>query len=35
MNTKLTLSIHQVVIEAAKRYAKSSGKSLSSAPRTK
>ena len=30
MNTKLTLSIDQVVIEAAKRYAKSSGKSLSS-----
>ena len=29
MNSKLTLSINQVVIEEAKRYAKSSGKSLS------
>ena len=30
MNAKLTLSINQLVIEEAKRYAKSSGKSLSS-----
>ncbi len=30
MNSKLTLSIDQFVIEEAKRYAKSSGKSLSS-----
>jgi len=30
MNNKLTLSINQIVIEEAKRYAKSSGKSLSS-----
>jgi len=30
MNTKLTLSINQSVIEEAKRYAKTSGKSLSS-----
>ncbi len=30
MNSKLTLSINQVVIEEAKKYAKSSGKSLSS-----
>jgi len=30
MNSKLTLSINQIVIEEAKRYAKSSGKSLSS-----
>ncbi len=29
MNTKLTLSINQIVIEEAKKYAKSSGKSLS------
>jgi len=30
MNSKLTLSINQLVIEEAKKYAKSSGKSLSS-----
>ncbi len=30
MNSKLTLSIDQMVIEEAKKYAKSSGKSLSS-----
>lgn len=30
MNTKLTLSINQGVIEGAKEYAKTSGKSLSS-----
>jgi len=30
MNSKLTLSINQVVIEEAKEYAKLSGKSLSS-----
>ena len=30
MSSKLTLSINQLVIEEAKRYAKSSGKSLSS-----
>jgi len=30
MGSKLTLSINQIVIEGAKRYAKSSGKSLSS-----
>jgi hypothetical protein len=30
MNSKLTLSINQLVIEEAKRYAKSSGRSLSS-----
>lgn len=30
MSTKLTLSINQYVIEEAKKYAKSSGKSLSS-----
>ena len=30
MNSKLTLSINQMVIEEAKKYAKSSGKSLSS-----
>jgi len=30
MNSKLTLSINQIVIEEAKRYAKSRGKSLSS-----
>ena len=30
MNSKLTLSINQVVIEEAKKYAKSNGKSLSS-----
>ena len=30
MSGKLTLSINQIVIEEAKRYAKSSGKSLSS-----
>ncbi len=30
MNTKLTLSVNQIVIEEAKKYAKSSGKSLSS-----
>lgn len=30
MNSKLTLSINQFVIEEAKRYAKSNGKSLSS-----
>ena len=30
MNTKLTLSINQAVIEEAKSYAKKSGKSLSS-----
>jgi len=30
MNSKLTLSINQIVIEEAKKYAKSSGKSLSS-----
>jgi len=30
MSNKLTLSINQIVIEEAKRYAKSSGKSLSS-----
>ncbi len=30
MNAKLTLSIDQFVIEEAKKYAKSSGKSLSS-----
>ena len=29
MNSKLTLSINQAVIEEAKKYAKSSGKSLS------
>ena len=29
MNTKLTLSINQVVIEEAKKYAQSNGKSLS------
>lgn len=29
MNNKLTLSINQIVIEEAKKYAKSSGKSLS------
>ncbi len=30
MNSKLTLSVNQLVIEEAKQYAKSSGKSLSS-----
>ena len=30
MNSKLTLSINHLVIEEAKQYAKSSGKSLSS-----
>ena len=30
MNSKLTLSINQMVIEEAKKYAKSNGKSLSS-----
>lgn len=30
MNSKLTLSINPIVIEGAKEYAKSSGKSLSS-----
>lgn len=30
MNNKLTLSINQIVIEEAKKYAKSNGKSLSS-----
>jgi len=30
MSSKLTLSINQIVIDEAKRYAKSSGKSLSS-----
>lgn len=30
MNNKLILSINQIVIEEAKKYAKSSGKSLSS-----
>jgi len=30
MNTKLTLSINQAVIQEAKSYAKTSGKSLSS-----
>ncbi len=30
MNSKLTLSINQMVIEEAKEYAKSNGKSLSS-----
>ena len=30
MNTKLTLSINQGVIEEAKKYAKSTGRSLSS-----
>ncbi len=30
MSSKLTLSINQMVIEEAKRYAKSNGKSLSS-----
>ena len=30
MNSKLTLSINQIVIEEAKKYAKSNGKSLSS-----
>lgn len=29
MNTKLTLSVDQVVVDKAKKYAKSSGKSLS------
>lgn len=29
MNTKLTLSVDQLVVEEAKKYAKSSGKSLS------
>lgn len=29
MNTKLTLSVNQLVVEEAKKYAKSSGKSLS------
>lgn len=29
MSSKLTLSINQIVIEEAKKYAKSSGKSLS------
>ncbi|MEM1215777.1 MAG: DUF6364 family protein [Bacteroidota bacterium] len=30
MNSKLTLSVNQMVIEEAKKYAKSTGKSLSS-----